>query len=296
MKAIPRLLAPAVLAFASAAALAQAPGVSAGAAAAPRLLPGIEAQLKTADAWAIKGTYLPAQPGERTFVLLHGSGMRRQVWRTLAARLQRAGLGYLAIDLRGHGESAVGPDGKPANWRGFKVTKTENEFANMTLDVSAAFSYLSGQGVSEEGAGLIGIEVGGSLALKYAAVHPKVPMVVMLSPGMSYQEILTVNAMRAYKDRPILMIYSELERGSAKATPLLYEIARRSAGERNATLISVGDRRGARMLTGALAQRIVEWLQNPVKPEAPAPSTSTLFAPAAESSGAVDAEDSGAEP
>ena len=166
----------------------------------------------------------------------------------------------------------------------------------MTLDIQAAFSYLSGQGVPEESAGLIGTDVGGSLALKYAAVHPKVPMIVLLSPGMNYQEILTVNAMRVYRDRPILMIYSELERSSAKATPLLYEIARRSAGERNATLISVGDRRGVRLMTGPLARRIVEWLLNPVKPEALAPSTSTLFAPPAESSGALDDEESGAEP
>ena len=149
----------------------------------------------------------------------------------------------------------------------------------MAQDIQSAVGYLMSQGVSEESIGFIGTDVGGSLALKYAAVHSKVPMVVVLSPGMNYQEILTVNAMRAYKDRPILMIYSELDRNSAKATPLLYEIAKRSAGEKNVTLISVPNRHGVKLLNAALANQIVAWLHDPVRPETPAASTATIASP-----------------
>ena len=59
------------------------------------------------------------------------------------------------------------------------------------------------------------------LALRYAAVHQKIPLVVMLSPGLSYQEVTTVNAMRAYKDRPILMIYGTLDRYASSSAPIL---------------------------------------------------------------------------
>lgn len=250
-------------------------------AAAPPSLPGQELELKTLDGWTLKAKYLPAKEGRQTFVLLHGAGYRKEFWRLMARTLAQAGYGFAAVDLRGHGESATGPDGKPAGWRTFKATKAQNDFASMTLDIQAVVSTLTVQGVAEESIGLIGTDVGGSLALKYAAVHPKVPLVVMLSPGMSYQEVLTVNAMRVYKDRPILMIYSELDRNSAKATPLLYQIARGAAGDKNVALISVPDRHGVKLLNAALASQIVDWIYDPVKPLAPAVSTATAPAPAA---------------
>ena len=107
--------------FGSAIARAAAPGP---AAANPRQLPGIEIELKTQDGWRLKAKYLPAKTGKQTYILLHGAGYRKEFWWLMARSLSRAGCGMLALDLRGHGESQVGPDGKPASWRKFKVTKT----------------------------------------------------------------------------------------------------------------------------------------------------------------------------
>ena len=57
-----------------------------------------------------------------------------------------------------------------------------------------------------EAVALGGADLGGSLALKYAALHPEIAIVFILSPGMSYRDIATVNAVRAYKDRPVLFV------------------------------------------------------------------------------------------
>lgn len=261
----------------------------------PLELSGRELELKTQDGWTLKAKYLPAKPGERTFILLHGLGQRKEAWRRLARGLEKQGCGWLAPDLRGHGESAAGPDGKPAPWKKFKATKTENDFAAMTLDIQAAVSTLTARGVPEESIGVIGEGLGGSVGIKYAAVHPKVSLIVLLSPGMHYQEVLTPNAVRAYKDRPILMVYSELDRGSARDTPVLYAFAKLSAGEKNARVISVPNLRGNRMLNNSLVRQILDWLRSPVKQDMPAGSTATMISPVEESTGTAE-EDLGPEP
>lgn len=233
----------------------------------PRVFPGAALDLKTADGWPLKAKHLPAKAGKKTFVLLHGTGGRKEDWYYLAKALARRGYGYLAVDLRGHGESKTAPDGAPAVWRKFRVTKTDSEFQNMVRDVEAAVSTLTASGIAEESVGIIGSDVGGSVGLKFAAVHEKVPLVVLLSPGMSYQEVTTVNAMRAYKGRPILMVHSEADRRSAKETPILYAFARASAGERNATVMTAPAEHGTKMLRGPLIGQLVDWIENPVRAE-----------------------------
>jgi pimeloyl-ACP methyl ester carboxylesterase len=199
-----------------------------------------------------------------------------EVWVPFARALSHSGFGVLGLDLRGHGESAVAPDGQPIAWRKLKAGKIENDFADMTRDVEAAVLTLGAQGVSEESVALIGFTVGGSIALKYAAVHPKVPLIVLISPGMSYQEVLTVNAVRAYKGRPILMVYAGQDRRSAAATAILHEFAKRSAGEANTAVMTVPGRPGPKMLDVGLTRRILDWLENPVKtsqPTGPSPGS-----------------------
>jgi hypothetical protein len=138
--------------------------------------------------------------------------------------------------------------------------------------------------------------VGGSVAIKYAAVHPKVPFVILLSPGLSWREIPIVNAIRAYKNRPILMIHSEADKRSAKETPLLFEFAKLSAGPTHAALIVVPEERGTRLLRAnkGLTDQILAWIANPVPP-APAVSTATIAGVAVDTA-TVPAVSTGAAP
>lgn len=265
----------------------------------PYVLPGEAVELKTADGWTLKAAWSRAQEGKLTLVLLHGTGQRKEDWRRLAAPLARAGYGYLAVDLRGHGESRVSPSGEAITWKKLRVAKGINDFAEMARDVEAAAGWLAGQGVPEETIGFVGAEVGGSLAVKHAAVRAKVPLVVLLSPRLAWRDIPIINAVRAYKDRPILLIHSEADKQSSKETPLIYQFAKMAAGERKAALIVVPQERGTRLFRAQrdLARRVVEWLGNPVRPEeAPAASTEAASGGADEeavepSTGAAPGED-----
>lgn len=244
-------------------------------------LPGEAAELKTVDGWGLKAMFAPAQPGKMTLLLLHGTGQRKEDWKRLAFPLTRAGYGVLAVDLRGHGESKVSPSGEELTWKKLRATRTANDYADMSRDAEAAVAWLAGQGVPEDSIGLIGAEVGGSVAIRYAAVHAKVPLVVMLSPGMAWQEVLTVNALRALKrpiPTPVLMVYSEADKRSSKETPILYAFAKGAVGERHATLITVPQERGTRMFKAQrpLVGQVIDWLGNPIAPETPVISTDAL--------------------
>ncbi|MDP3541993.1 MAG: alpha/beta fold hydrolase [Elusimicrobiota bacterium] len=244
-------------------------------------LPGEAVELKTVDGWTLKAMFAPSVPGKLTLLLLHGTGQRKEDWKRLAFPLTRAGYGVMAVDLRGHGESRVSPSGETLTWKKLRATRTANDFAEMSRDAEAAVGWLAGQGVPEDSIGLIGSEVGGSIAIRYAATHQKVPLVVMLSPGMRWQEVLTPNALRALKrpiPTPVLMVYSEADKRTAKEVPILYAFAKSAVGDRHATLITVPQERGTLMFRAqrALVGQVIDWLSDPIAPEAPAVSTEAL--------------------
>lgn len=245
-------------------------------------LPGEPVELKTIDGWTLKAVFAPSVPGKMTLLLLHGTGQRKEDWKRLAFPLTRAGYGVMAVDLRGHGESRTSPSGEEMTWKKLRATPTANDFADMSRDAEAAVAWLAGQGVPEDSIGLIGSEVGGSIAIRYAATHQKVPLVVMLSPGMRWQEVLTPNALRALKrpiPTPVLMVCSEADKRSSKEVPILHAFAKAAVGERYATLIMVPQERGTRMFNAqrSLVGQVIDWLGNPIAPEATAVSTSPLL-------------------
>ncbi|MDX6646896.1 MAG: uncharacterized protein QOK40_2623 [Miltoncostaeaceae bacterium] len=103
-----------------------------------------------------------AAPG---VVIVHGAGSRKENHADFAEACARAGMSALALDLRGHGQSAGSPD------------------AGMLDDVLAALERLAAQGAAP--LGLRGSSLGGFLALHAAARHPAVRAVVALCPPSS---------------------------------------------------------------------------------------------------------------
>ena len=67
--------------------------------------------LLTEDGWNLGARYLPAAPGAPTVVLIHTQKSDMKEWTPWLAPMKRYGFGYLALDLRGHGNSFVAPDG-----------------------------------------------------------------------------------------------------------------------------------------------------------------------------------------
>jgi alpha-beta hydrolase superfamily lysophospholipase len=96
-------------------------------------------------------------------VVVHGAGSRKENHRDFAEACAAAGMSALALDLRGHGESAGAPD------------------AGMLDDVLAALERLRAEGAAP--LGLRGSSLGGFLALHAAARDPGVRAVAALCPA-----------------------------------------------------------------------------------------------------------------
>ena len=126
-----------------------------------RELPGELVELRTDDGWLLKARYSPSKEEDKlTFILLHEARGRRQNWYWLARRMAQRGIGFLAVDLRGHGQSQNPPEGQPPIWRKFRpITKHYNEWDNMRNDITAAVRFLTESGVPPESISLGG-EIG----------------------------------------------------------------------------------------------------------------------------------------
>ena len=99
-------------------------------------------RLATKDSWNLAGGYSPAKEGQRTVILLHDLGKNKETFAAFRKALSKEGIGYLALDLRGYGQSTGG--GLASN---FSREGVDNQFNKMTRDVDAAMEFLQKKGV-----------------------------------------------------------------------------------------------------------------------------------------------------
>jgi len=163
-----------------------------------------------ADGTELMTVFYPPQDGPAPGVLLlHMDGGRKEDWASFATRLQQAGYAAMALDLRGHGDS-----GGEVDW------ETGPD------DVARAWAELVEQpDVGGSRTAVIGADIGANLALVVAADEPDVQAVVLLSPGLDYHGIRTEGAMRAYGERPVLIVASEEDYYAAQAARTLAGLA-----------------------------------------------------------------------
>ena len=122
----------------------------------------------------------------------------------------------MAIDFRGHG-SSTDWKGRELDWRGF----SQQGVLTMIRDIDAAIRHTG----SSRNLWLIGSSLGANLALHYAADHPEIRGLVLLSPGFNYAGIESEPAMERYGARPVLIAGSKDDPGTLKICERLHELA-----------------------------------------------------------------------
>jgi pimeloyl-ACP methyl ester carboxylesterase len=137
---------------------------------------------KTPDGWTIRADYTPPKKGRPVAVMAHGVSAGKSEWQPLREALAKRGVGSLAIDLRGHGESLAGPAGK-TDFKGFDAAR---EWPKARTDIEAAAAYLKARGISARRIGYAGASIGANLA-SWARPHPR--FLVLLSPGLDYRGV-----------------------------------------------------------------------------------------------------------
>lgn len=200
-------------------------------------------QLTSDDGLRIVGTYSDA-PGDKAVVLLHMMRRTKSDWDAFAKRLQREGIASIAIDLRGHGESA-----------GNLVTFTDDDFKNMKFDAQAAVSFLRTKGKTK--IVVIGASIGANTALIAADGDKDIAGVVLLAPGTDYRGVLTQDIAQKF-DRPVLVVLAKddvyYETGQ--------EVWKAIAGEQKELKVYEKGGHGTQLFaTTDLEEVLVDWLE-----------------------------------
>jgi dienelactone hydrolase len=206
--------------------------------------------IRTDDGVLLAATWY--EPGARiapAVILVHMLHRSRHDWEPLAARLAAEGIGALAIDLRGHGESggAVGEGVTP-------------DYSTLVRDVTAARRYLATRGdVQQSHVGVAGASMGANLAALAAAADPTVASLALLSPSLDYRGLRIEAAVRKYGGRPALLVSSD---DDPYATRSVQAIKKAGGGIREAIVLSRAGH-GTVMLgrDQDLAQTLVDWFR-----------------------------------
>jgi acetyl esterase/lipase len=220
----------------------------------------------TDDGVSIVGTYYAPSSGLKgstpTIILLHMLGKDRSTWNTFASALSHEGYAVLSIDLRGHGES-IKQGSSTVSYQSF----TENDFNKMTLDVKAAKQFLiERKNANPDRMAVIGASIGANIALNYAAtLDPTIKTVILLSPGLNYRGVATLDTITKYKN-PIYIAATKGDSESAKDSQTLCD--KINCGE-NLKIYSGSSSHGTNMfesLNPPLQDLIMSWLSSSLPP------------------------------
>lgn len=220
--------------------------------------------LNTQDGWALAALYLPAQEDNRTIVLLHDLGKNKEAFTSFKAALESAGFGYLAVDLRGYGQST----GKGAA-SSFAKEGVDNDFNKMTRDAEAAFTFLEKKGVPQEKIAILGAGLGANVAAKSVAFAQDVPMLALISPTTNVRDVLTIPSLRVYKNGNILIAAGAADKKMFLEASVIRNVAYVSTGENNGrvTFLTAYDLTSHDMLDKYLTPAVIQWLKTPQRPE-----------------------------
>jgi len=159
-----------------------------------------EITLTTSDNVMIKGNHYKIPLPSPGISLFHMMPSRKERWRWFVEKLNDVGIGCLAIDLRGHGESDGGPEGYK------KYTKEEHR--KYWEDVKAAIEYQKKEGHEPLFVG--GASVGASLSLRAIAEIPEIKKAIILSAGLNYIGIDALSiAAHMDKDKEVYIVAAD---------------------------------------------------------------------------------------
>lgn len=219
--------------------------------------------LPTRDGWTLAAVYDPAKGDQRTVILLHDLGKNKEAFSSLRTALANAGMGYLALDLRGHGKST---DLGVAS--SFARERVDNQFNKMTRDVDAAMEFLQKQKVPMDKVCVLGAGLGANVAAKSMTFWPDIPLLALISPTANTRDVLTIPALRLYKNN-VLIAAAAADKKMFLEASVIRNVAYLTTGPENGkvTFLTAYDKTSHEMLNQYFIPSVIQWLKTPQRPE-----------------------------
>src|SRR4051812_6556973 len=201
---------------------------------------------RTDDGVTLVGTwYEPSVRPGPAVILVHMLTRTRREWDAVAQRLSAEGIGALALDLRGHGES--GPAANPG----------AADYAAMVLDLRAARRFVAQRpDVQQSRVGIAGASLGANLAALEASADPTVASLALLSPSLDYRG-LRIEAAARKVTRPMLLVAGDDDPYAARSAR---DLQKAGGGPRELLILKQAGH-GTAMLSRdpTLAGTLVDW-------------------------------------
>jgi dienelactone hydrolase len=204
--------------------------------------------IRTEDGVSLAGTwYEPEARQAPAVILVHMLHRTRHDWDPVATRLASEGIGALAIDLRGHGESSGDIEESDAP-----------DYSALVRDVAAARRYLASRSdVQQSHVGIAGASIGANLAVLEASADPSIASLALLSPSVDYRGLKIEAAMKKYGGRPALFVASDEDPYAVRSSK---ELQKAGGGIRELLVLSRAGHGTAMLSRDAdLARAIVDW-------------------------------------
>ena len=219
--------------------------------------------LTTEDKWKLAALYEPASSDIPTVVLLHDLNKNKNEFTSFKAALAKNGFGYVALDLRGHGQSTGG-----GGVRSFAKEGVDNQFNKMTRDVDAAIYFLKEKGISPEKIVLLGAGLGANVAAKATTFWPNVSGIALISPSANVRDVLAIPPLRLYKGN-VLIAAAAADKKMFLEASVIRNVTYLTTGEDAAqvTFLTAYDLKSHEMLDKYLTPSVLQWLRTPKRPE-----------------------------
>ncbi|MFC1521722.1 alpha/beta hydrolase [Elusimicrobiota bacterium] len=169
---------------------------------------------KTQDNWTISATLKLPKKGKHIVIMAHGLGSAKGEWDAFAFKLHSLGFGTLALDLRAHGESLLGPDGNETD---FHTYDFKNKWTDAKKDIEAAIVFLEKNKIPRSRIGVMGASIGANIASQVTLGKSKASWIILLSAARTYRgvplssEISFLSILLAASPRDIYAFRSSLE-------------------------------------------------------------------------------------
>jgi alpha-beta hydrolase superfamily lysophospholipase len=219
---------------------------------------GVSVSCTSEDGVILKGTlFRPKGSAKGGWILLHGLGSMKEEWMPLVNPLVQGGQAVLLMDLRGHGQSMHHEDGNPVDYKQFNTIGPGSPWNAMIGDLKPEVAlmkkqaHLDGKRIAVGGASL-----GANVALNYAADHPEVPALILLSPGLQYAGINAEAAFRQYAPRPVFMAASP---GDQYAYGTVQYLARTRGDPALRVASGEGAAHGVQMFNAVFLKKLADW-------------------------------------
>lgn len=171
-------------------------------------------KFKTSDGQTLIGNYAASKPGQPFVVMLHGLGSAKEEWDPFVHALTEKGIGSLAYDARGHGESSLSKDanGVANGYQSFLQRGRGSAWEKMVDDLGSALKYLEmNHQIPRSRIVVAGASIGANIAIQYSGLSSSVSRIIALSPGQNYQDLQPEKYLDRVAGASVLLVASSAD-------------------------------------------------------------------------------------